>query len=415
MSALRQALADYLRLRRALGYKLERAEQLLAQFIAYLEAARRARRSRPSWRSPGRRCPPDAHPSWWAIRLSVVRGFAAYLQTPRPGHRGAGHAICCRDVAAAATPYLYSEAEIAALMAAAGDACGRAAPSRDLPDADRAARGHRDAGRRGDPARPRRHRPGQTDADRRPPQQVRQVARAAAAREHRPAPARYLRARRPSARSPHRGVVHLHRRHPAALLQRRTRRSGSWSTAPRCSPARPAAGRGSTTSATASPSAPCSTGTATAATSRPGWRLLSTYLGHVDPATPTGISRRRRSCCARRRAARAPPRRSAMSALAPTLQAFFTERLIRQRQASPHTIAAYRDTLPAAARLRRAATGKQPSPARARRSRRAADRRVPRPPRARARQQRRAPATPGWRRSTRCSASPRCATPSTPP
>jgi integrase/recombinase XerD len=33
-----------------------------------------------------------------------------------------------------------------------------------------------------------------------------------------------------------------------------------------------------------------------------------------------------------------------MSALAPTLQAFFTERLIRQRQASPNTIAAYRDT-----------------------------------------------------------------------
>jgi len=34
-----------------------------------------------------------------------------------------------------------------------------------------------------------------------------------------------------------------------------------------------------------------------------------------------------------------------MSALAPTLQAFFTERLIRQRHASDHTIAAYRDTL----------------------------------------------------------------------
>ena len=32
-----------------------------------------------------------------------------------------------------------------------------------------------------------------------------------------------------------------------------------------------------------------------------------------------------------------------MSALAPTLQAFFTDRLIRQRQASPHTIAAYRN------------------------------------------------------------------------
>jgi len=34
-----------------------------------------------------------------------------------------------------------------------------------------------------------------------------------------------------------------------------------------------------------------------------------------------------------------------MSMLAPTLQAFFAERLIGQRQASPHTIAAYRDTL----------------------------------------------------------------------
>jgi integrase/recombinase XerD len=34
-----------------------------------------------------------------------------------------------------------------------------------------------------------------------------------------------------------------------------------------------------------------------------------------------------------------------MTALAATLQAFFTDRLIRQRQASPHTLAAYRDTL----------------------------------------------------------------------
>jgi site-specific recombinase XerD len=34
-----------------------------------------------------------------------------------------------------------------------------------------------------------------------------------------------------------------------------------------------------------------------------------------------------------------------MTALATTLQAFFTDRLIRQRQVSPHTLAAYRDTL----------------------------------------------------------------------
>ena len=33
-----------------------------------------------------------------------------------------------------------------------------------------------------------------------------------------------------------------------------------------------------------------------------------------------------------------------MTALAPTLQSFFTDRLISQRRASPNTIAAYRDT-----------------------------------------------------------------------
>ena len=33
-----------------------------------------------------------------------------------------------------------------------------------------------------------------------------------------------------------------------------------------------------------------------------------------------------------------------MSTLAPLLQGFFTDRLIRQRQASPHTITGYRDT-----------------------------------------------------------------------
>ena len=34
-----------------------------------------------------------------------------------------------------------------------------------------------------------------------------------------------------------------------------------------------------------------------------------------------------------------------MTALATTLQAFFTDRLARQRQVSPNTLASYRDTL----------------------------------------------------------------------
>ncbi len=50
-----------------------------------------------------------------------------------------------------------------------------------------------------------------------------------------------------------------------------------------------------------------------------------------------------------------------MSSLAPTLQAFFTDRLIAQRQASPHTIAAYRDTLRLLLAFAAQQTGRQPS------------------------------------------------------
>lgn len=49
-----------------------------------------------------------------------------------------------------------------------------------------------------------------------------------------------------------------------------------------------------------------------------------------------------------------------MSALAPTLQAFFTERLAGQRAASPHTIAAYRDSLRLLLRFASERTRKQP-------------------------------------------------------
>ena len=49
-----------------------------------------------------------------------------------------------------------------------------------------------------------------------------------------------------------------------------------------------------------------------------------------------------------------------MSALAPALQAFFTERLITQRDASPQTIAAYRDTFRLLLRFAQKQTGKQP-------------------------------------------------------
>jgi len=49
-----------------------------------------------------------------------------------------------------------------------------------------------------------------------------------------------------------------------------------------------------------------------------------------------------------------------VTALAPILQGFFTDKLINQRQASPHTIAAYRDTLRLLLAFAHRATGTQP-------------------------------------------------------
>src|SRR5215471_16534133 len=61
-----------------------------------------------------------------------------------------------------------------------------------------------------------------------------------------------------------------------------------------------------------------------------------------------------------RRTPGADTRRAAMSALAPTLEAFFTDRLTRQRQASPHTVAAYRDTFRLLLAFVHQRTGKAP-------------------------------------------------------
>ena len=49
-----------------------------------------------------------------------------------------------------------------------------------------------------------------------------------------------------------------------------------------------------------------------------------------------------------------------MTALAPALQAYFTDRLITQRNSSPETIAAYRDAFRLLLRFASEQTGKQP-------------------------------------------------------
>jgi integrase len=115
MSPLRQALADYLAVRRALGYKLARAEKLLGQFVSFIEDAGATTITTAdaiTWATlPGR------SPWWHAQRLSMARGFATHLHASDPAAEiPPPHVIPVR--APRATPYLYSAAEVAALMAA---------------------------------------------------------------------------------------------------------------------------------------------------------------------------------------------------------------------------------------------------------------------------------------------------------
>lgn len=115
MSPLDDQLGDYLRIRRALGYKLARTEKLLVQFIAFLEERGECVitiENTLAWVTL-----PGGSDSWRALRLSAVRGFAAYLHALDDAHR-VPPADLCPNRPARATPYLYSAQEIAALMAA---------------------------------------------------------------------------------------------------------------------------------------------------------------------------------------------------------------------------------------------------------------------------------------------------------
>lgn len=116
-SPLRADLSNYLTLRRALGYRLARPEKLLGQFLDHLEQTGQEHVTviaALDWA----RLPGEGESNWWAYRLSVVRGFASYLHTLDPAHQLIAPDLLpqqpCR-----ANPYLYSDAEITALISAA--------------------------------------------------------------------------------------------------------------------------------------------------------------------------------------------------------------------------------------------------------------------------------------------------------
>jgi len=117
MIALRQAAHDYLAMRRALGYKLTEHGRVLPQFVEFLEQ-REAQLITTALALQFAMQPAQASVVWWHQRLAIVRGFAVYMQA-----FDARHDVPPINLLPAkfrrAIPYLFSEAEIEALMQAA--------------------------------------------------------------------------------------------------------------------------------------------------------------------------------------------------------------------------------------------------------------------------------------------------------
>jgi integrase len=117
MSPLRDALADYLRIRHQLGFEMPQDGRLLEGFVEFLERSG-AQRVTTELALMWARQPAGAHPARWRQRLSVVRGFARYLATIDPASE-----IPSRDLLPGTrqrlSPHIYTDAEIAGLMAAA--------------------------------------------------------------------------------------------------------------------------------------------------------------------------------------------------------------------------------------------------------------------------------------------------------
>jgi len=118
MTALREIAEDYLRMRRALGYKLKISGWHLEKFVSYLELTEATTvtiENAVAWATSA-----GTNRAYCAQRLSVVRQFARHLQTIDPACEVPPSQLLPYR-APRAIPYLYTPEEIRALMRAAGD------------------------------------------------------------------------------------------------------------------------------------------------------------------------------------------------------------------------------------------------------------------------------------------------------
>lgn len=119
MSTLREHLERYLAMRRALGFRLDDVERQVGLFCTWLEARGQSDTFTIDDAVAWARINPQAHPSWWATRLSLVRRFAAHLHA-----NGIDVPIIPGGLLPArkprAVPFIYSQDDVEALLAACG-------------------------------------------------------------------------------------------------------------------------------------------------------------------------------------------------------------------------------------------------------------------------------------------------------
>ncbi len=123
MSALPQALEQYLSTRQALGFKLRGYRSRLSDFVAYVDkvgATTITSEVALAWATK----PQNVHPYTWTVRLSMVTGFARYLKTLDPACEVPPADLLTHRRRPRPEPYLYSDAEVIALL----DACSRLSP-----------------------------------------------------------------------------------------------------------------------------------------------------------------------------------------------------------------------------------------------------------------------------------------------
>ena len=117
MNTLRQAVQEYLKLRRGLGFKLHEAGKDLLSFITFMEQHRASYVTQAlalAWAQQ----PVNAQPAYWAQRLSAVRGFARHRSATDPRTQ-IPHQGLLPFQPKRARPYLYSDDEIRRLLGAA--------------------------------------------------------------------------------------------------------------------------------------------------------------------------------------------------------------------------------------------------------------------------------------------------------